>query len=142
MSSIDINRPTCTHLALVSQHLDPERIPRAAAWYEMSASSEFATKGNVGFKSTSDFETILKAGKRDSANCDCERAEEQQVEPATAPQDADDSMATVIQKVIVDEVKQQFQNKFAVIMKLFEKAAEQLLHAAALRSQSHVCTAM
>lgn len=62
------------------------------------------TKGRMGASSTSASETILNAGRRDSASHSCEGVEEQQLEPETAPEGSDPVIASVHQELITDEV--------------------------------------
>lgn len=53
-------------------------------------------------RSTTNWESILNAGKSDDGNCDCQGAEKQQVDPYPAPEEENDSIATVLQEVIVE----------------------------------------
>lgn len=49
----------------------------------------------------------MNTDKRDEENHQCKGVEEKQVEPGTAPEDADSSIANVLQQVIADIIKQQ-----------------------------------
>lgn len=68
--------------------------------------------------STSGWERILKAGKHDDANCDCQGVGEQRLEPGTAPEDEDYSNTTVDQEVISDDIKKQVAKLLTAIPEL------------------------
>lgn len=63
------------------------------------------TEGQLGATSTSDWDTILNATKYDGGRTKCKGVEEQQEKCGPAPEEADDWILNVPQKLIEEEVK-------------------------------------
>lgn len=74
--------------------------------------------------------------------CNCDGVEEPQVEAETAPEDAYDSIVTVLKDTVTNEVKQHVQNTRIAIPELMEEPVEQLLQAAALNAHGEIRTVM
>lgn len=90
--------------------------------------------------STSAWETILNAGKRDDPNCDYQRVEEQKEEPKPTLEVEEDSMANAIQEVIADEFKQKMAYALAAIPGHIEEAVEHLFSALTFSRQMRIGT--
>lgn len=81
-------------------------------------------------------ETILNSGEHDDVSYDYDmvEVEEQQVEPKTTPDEAEDSISNVVLDVVADNGKQQVENSLVATLKLPEEAFEQLFCAASLKA--------
>lgn len=99
----------------------------------MSDCLDRPTESRVEAVWTSAWETVLKAGERDDANCNYEGAEDQQMEHGTAREGASYSIVTVLQALIPNEVKQHVGIPWAAILDVVEEAVERLFCTAALK---------
>lgn len=104
----------------------------------MSARSELPSKDRKKATSTSPWETILIASNSNEANRDCQRVQEQQVEPELAPEEDDDLIATVLQEVIANEVRSQVTNALATMLHMMEKTVEQFFLSATLGARGGI----
>lgn len=62
------------------------------------------------------------------------------MEPWSAPEDDDDSIATVLKEVIANDVRSQAANVFATILETVEEAVKQLLGAANFSASKRIRT--
>lgn len=108
--------------------------------HEASARIDGPDKGKVEAATTSAWETVLNEKKIDNAQRDYERVEDHKLESGTAQEDAKNSVETMLQDVIADEVKQRVENALMAILELVKETAEQLFRAANLSVQAGICT--
>lgn len=64
----------------------------------------------------------LNAGKSNDTSCDRQGVEEEQLEPLLATEDEDESIASVLRKLIPDEVKGQAVSALVTIPSMVEEA--------------------
>lgn len=105
-----------------------------------AVSSERKVKCKMKATSTSTWEEMLNASKRDDKNCSRQRVEEQQVEPGTATEGEDDSIDIALQQVVAEAIKTQVEKALKSIPDFVEEAVEQLFRAPFLNFQRRIPT--
>lgn len=90
MSTDDIVRWRGLRLQLKSLHLYQERFLQLATLHKRSAQNGVLARGKMEAMSTSAWEAIPNACKSSNANCNCQGAEDQPLEPERSPEDEDE----------------------------------------------------
>lgn len=109
----------------------PVFIMRSETLHYVFVPSKVPTEWKMEVTSTSAWDTLLNSSSPDAVDEDSNGAEEEQYERGPASKDADDSIATALQKVISDEFNQHVEKALTAISENVQKSLEHFLQAAA-----------